>query len=199
VLIVKPRARFGRTIKLHGRLTTPGGNPLVDSEVEVSEQLALPGAVPRRIASLRTSRTGRFTFKALRGPSRVLRFRYAGTGTIRARTTTVDLRVQASSTLHPSRRKVRNGEYVTFRGRVRGRPLPSAGKLVELQVFTRGQWRTFAQPRASARTRRWAYAYRFEAVRGHVRFRFRARIRKETGFPYDLGYSRQKSVTVVGL
>lgn len=199
VLIVKPLARFGRTIRLNGRLTTPGGNPLVDREIEVSEQMALPGAMPRRIASVRTSRTGRFTFKALRGPSRILRFRYRGTGTIRARTSAVDLRIQASSTMRPSQRRVRNGEYVTFRGRVRGRPLPLAGKLVELQVFTRGQWRTFAQPRASARTGRWVYAYRFEAVRGHVRFRFRARIRKETGFPYDLGYSRQKSVTVVGL
>jgi hypothetical protein len=199
VLIVKPRARFGRTTTLHGRLTTPGGNPLVDSEVEVSEQVELPGAIPTRIASLRTSRTGRFTFKALRGPSRILFFRYGGTGTIRGRTTAVDLRIEASSTLRTNRRAAHNGEYVTFRGRVRGRPLPPAGKLVELQVFTRGQWRTFAQPRASARTGRWSYAYRFEAVRGRERFRFRARIRKETGFPYDLGVSRQKSVTVLGL
>jgi hypothetical protein len=165
----------------------------------VSEQLELPGAADRPIASLRTSRTGRFTFKALRGPSRILRFRYGGTATIRARTTAVDLRIQASTTFRPNRRIVRNGEYVTFRGRVRGRPLPPEGKLVELQVFTRGQWRTFAQPRASARTGRWLYAYRFEAVRGRARFRFRARIRKEVGFPYDLGYSRQKAVTVIGL
>jgi hypothetical protein len=199
IWIVKPRAHFGHTIRLRGRLTSPGGNPLVDSEVEVWQQLRLPDAQRVRIASLRTSRTGRFTFKALRGPSRVLFFRYPGTRTIRARTTAVDLRIQASSSFHVSARAVRNGQAVTFRGRVRGRPLPAEGKLVELQVFTRGQWRTFAQPRASARTGRWAYPYRFEAIQGHARFQFRARIRKELGFPYDLGYSRQRSVTVSGL
>ena len=78
VLIERPRSRFGHTIPLRGRLTSPGGNPLAGKEVEVSEQTKVPGAAWRPIATLRTSQSGRFTFRALRGPSRTLRFRFGG-------------------------------------------------------------------------------------------------------------------------
>jgi hypothetical protein len=111
----------------------------------------------------------------------------------------VELRVRSSTTLRVSHTDVVNGEYVTFRGRVKGRHLPATGKLVELQVFTRRRWRTFAQPRASARTGRWTYQYRFEAIRGHARFRFRARVRNEAGYPFHTGTSRSVRVTVRGL
>ena len=70
-----------------------------------------------------------------------------------------------------------NGEYVTFRGHVRGRWIPPEGTLVELQVFTRG---TLADLRAAAGLAghgRWEFQYRFETIRGNVTFRFRARIR----------------------
>ena len=76
-----------------------------------------------------------------------------------------------------------NGEYVTFRGRLKGGRIPAAGALVELQVRSRGKWRTFAQPRANAAPARWRYQYRFETVRGGARFRFRARVRRQAGYP----------------
>jgi hypothetical protein len=199
ILVPPPRTRYGRTIRLRGRLTTPGANPVAGANLEVWEQLTLPGAEWRQIATIPTSRSGRFTFKALRGPSRLLRFRYPGTATVRARTMTVALRVRATSSIRPSRRHLVNGEEVTFHGRVKGGPIPAGGKLVELQVYTRRRWRTFAQPRASSRTGLWAYRYRFEAIRGRVTFRFRARIRKEAGYPYELGTSRRVRVTVRGV
>nr|MBA2634277.1 hypothetical protein [Chloroflexota bacterium] len=37
ILLVRPKARYGRTIPLSGRLTTPGANPLVGAAVEVWE------------------------------------------------------------------------------------------------------------------------------------------------------------------
>jgi hypothetical protein len=121
VLVVKPQTRYGRTVKLTGRLTMPGANPLVGVPVEVFERVALPGAEFQRVATISTSRTGRFVFKALRGPSRTLRFRYPGTPTIRSRTSEVDLRVRASTTIRPSRRFV-----VT--GRVRHLPRAPEGR-----------------------------------------------------------------------
>ena len=36
------------------------------------------------------------------------------------------------------------------------------------------------------------------ATRGTVRYRFRARIRREAAYPYELGYSRSLVVTVRG-
>jgi hypothetical protein len=92
-----------------------------------------------------------------------------------------------------------NGEYVTFRGRLRGGNIPTGGKLIELQVFTRRLWRTFAVPRADARTGRWSFMYRFETISGVARFRFRARIEREAGYPLHAGNSRQIAVTVHGI
>ena len=92
-----------------------------------------------------------------------------------------------------------NGEYVVFRGRLAGGWIPATGALVELQVYSRRDWRTFAQPRASQRTGRWAYRYRFETVRGRASFRFRARVRRQPGLPFVTGSSRSVRVRVHGL
>jgi hypothetical protein len=199
ILVERPHAGYGRTILLHGRLTTPGANPLANAGVEVWEQVSLPGAGWTHLANIETSRTGRFTYRALRGPSRLVQFRYGGTATVRPRRSTVALLVRGSTSLDVGRHRVVNGDYVTFHGHLRGKPVPAEGKLVELQVFTRRRWRTFAQPRANPSTGRWSYRYQFEAVRGRERFRFRARVRKEDGYPYELGTSRRVAVVVQGL
>jgi hypothetical protein len=198
VLVTRPRSRYGRTVPLHGRLTTPGANPVAGAGVEVWEQVAQPGAAWAQIATIQTSRTGRFMFKALRGPSRLVQFRYHGTAVVRSRVTTVDLRVKATSTMRVNRHHVSNGDDVTFRGRLGGRPIPPGGKLVELQVYSRHKWRTFGTARANESTGRWSYRYRFEAILGRVSFRFRARIRREATYPFDLGTSRQVRVSVRG-
>jgi hypothetical protein len=198
-LVRRPRARFGHTIRLRGRLTSPGGNPLADREVRVFEQTNVPGAAWREIATLQTNAKGRFTFRALRGPSRTLRFRYGGSDTIRGRTAEVRLGVRAATSMRASRSRVVNGDDVTFRGQLRGAPRPSPGKLVELQARTRGGWRTFATTRANQRTGRWLYRYRFSATRGSVRYRFRARVPKESSYPYETGVSRSVVVGVRGL
>jgi hypothetical protein len=149
------------------------------------------------VATVRTNVDGRFRFKALPGPSRALRFRFAGTPTVRGHSSYVRLRVRAASTIHVSRRKVVNGEAVTFTGAVQGE-VPPSGKLLQLQVFSRGSWLTFATPRADQRGK-WRHEYRFTATRGVTRYRFRARLPRESGFPYAAGTSRQVKVKVTGL
>jgi len=199
VLRVNPSARFGRTIPLRGRLTMPGGNPLADTQVEVWERVKLPTADWRRVSVITTSKTGRFRFNALRGPSRTLRFRYPGTATIRSRTTQIDLGVRAMTSFRATRNRVVNGEEVRFHGRLRGRQTGQTGKLLYVQVFTRGRWSTFATPRANRASGLWSQPYRFSATRGLVRYRFRVLIPRETSFPYETGRSRSVVVTVRGL
>ena len=96
-----------------------------------------------------------------------------------------------------SKRAVLDGQTVTFRGTLRGRPLPLAGKLVNLQVHYRGRWRTFATPRANTRGA-WKFTYRFQATHGVIRYSFRAQVKREAAYPYELGYSRRVTVTVRG-
>jgi hypothetical protein len=197
-LATKPSVAVGRSTRLYGRLTL-AGKAMPGAPVEVWRRLELDGAGWARIGTVTTSRTGRFSYLARRGPARTVRFRYPGTPTIRGRSGDVALRVRAATSMRPSRRSVINGEYVTFRGRLKGGWIPPAGALVELQVSSRGQWRTFAQPRARAGTGRWAYRYRFETVRGRATFRFRARIRRQPDFPFITGASRPIRVKVRGL
>jgi hypothetical protein len=197
-LATKPAVRIGRATRLYGRLTV-AGRSMPGTPVQVWRRLELDGASWAQIATVTTSRTGRFSYRARRGPARAIRFRYPGTPTIRGRNGDVALRVRASTTLRPNRHTVINGEYVTFRGRLKGGWIPPAGTLVELQVYSRGQWRTFAQPRARTASGRWAYRYRFETVRGRATFRFRARIRRQPDYPFTTGASRAVRVKVRGL
>ena len=190
---------FGKRLKLRGRLTAAGGNPLAGREVEVLESPSLELANWRRVGAVRTSRSGRFSYFAPRGTSRVLRFRFPGTPTIRPASHTVQIRVRAAATMSSSRHAVVNGEEVTFHGRLKGGHLPPTGKLLQLQAFSRRRWLTFATPRADARTGKWRYRYRFAATRGRVRYRFRVRIPKEAEFPYATGTSRTVRVLVRGL
>jgi hypothetical protein len=198
-LVERPQTRFGRTIPLTGRLTSPGNNPLAGVDVQIYEQTKLAAAPWRLIATVRTSRTGHFIFRALRGPSRTLRFRYGGSDTIRGQSAQVRLGVRAAATMRASRHRVVNGDDVRFHGRLLGRPLPNPGKLIELQAFARGRWLTFRTVRANPRTGRWSYTYRFSATRGNVRYRFRARVPRDASYPYESGVSRQVEVRVRGL
>jgi hypothetical protein len=198
IYITRPRIAVGRPVRVGGRLVAPGGNPLQGATVEVSARPHAAGTMFQPVASLTTSRTGRFTYLVPAGPSRTVRFRYPGTPTVRAQTSDVTVLVRAGSTIRASRRRVVNGEPVTFAGRLRGGWVPAAGKLVEVQFFARGRWRTFATTRADTNGR-WRYEYRFDGTRGTVRWRFRARIPLEVAYPFTAGTSRPVAVTVHGL
>ena len=111
----------------------------------------------------------------------------------------IELGVRAMTTFRASRDRVVNGEEIRFHGRLKGRQTGETGKLLYLQVFTRGRWSTFATPRANRATGVWSESYRFSATRGLVRYRFRVLIPREASFPYETGASRSVRVTVRGL
>ena len=84
-----------------------------------------------------------------------------------------------------------------FVGRVTTRPIPAAGKLLEIQAYFRGRWRTFSTLRTNA-LGRWRFRYRFGATLGRVTYRFRARLPAEGGYPFIDGTSRVVRVLVLG-
>ena len=121
---------------------------------------------------------------------------FAGGADLAPLARTAQLRVRASSTIHASRRVLRGRGRVRFSGRLglRGATIPRSGKLVELQAYDRGRWRTFATARARGSKGRWSSSYTFAGTPG--RYPVRLRIRREAVFPYDLGYSRSVVVRV---
>lgn len=195
----RPLVGQGRRVRIHGRLTAPGGNALAEVDVEVAARLAITGVDFQPVATLKTSRTGRFSYLVPAGPSRILRFRYPGAAKIRPQTREIHVRVRGESTVHVDRRRVVNGEPVTFSGRLRGGFVPGSGKLLELQFRDRGKWRTFRTLRAAPSDGRWSYTYRFDGTRGTRTYRFRLRIPRENEYPFSTGRSCRVAVTVRGL
>jgi hypothetical protein len=191
----KRRLRFGHRARLRGRVTTPTGEPLAHVPVQATTTVRRRGATARPIAGTTTSKHGRFRLTIPRGPSRTLRVIVPPTDATLRAARGVGLRVAASSTIHANRHVVGPGTVVRFSGRVRraGQRLPKRGLLVALQGRSAGAWRTFADTRTT-RQGRWHARYRFRGIPG--RYPVRLRIRRQGGFPFDLGYSRATTVRV---
>ncbi len=198
VLAPKARVRFGRRATISGRLVNPDGQPIDGATVTVLARRDLPGRHFTAAGFVRTDRKGRFRYRVRGVASRILRFQYDGSRRIHGSRRDVAVRVPAASTVRADRNRVLNGQTVTFSGRVLTRPIPSVGKLVEIQAYFRGRWRTISTTR-TGRKARWSFRYRFGGTTGVVRYRFRALLSREGGYPFATGHSRVVGVTVRGL
>jgi len=107
----------------------------------------------------------------------------------------VRLDVRAGVTLRVSPSRVRPGRRVRLSGTLRGTPRPNGGKLVVVQAYDRGRWRTFDTARASRTTGRYVTRYRFSS-RARGSYRMRTQVRTEASYPYALGYSSERRVRV---
>ncbi len=193
VLAPTGSARFGRPVRLGGRLVNAEGDAITGARVLVYSRTATS---PEKLAGVTgTDGSGRYRFNARASSSRTFRFVYEGTGLILPAQREVKLLVPAASSIGASRRRLRNGGAVTFGGRLRA---PAAGKLVELQVLLSGAFQTFKTTRTGSGGR-WAVQYRFKRSCGRTRYRFRARIPAEGTYPFETGRTRRVGVTVRGL
>ena len=197
VTVLRPASgvAFGRRVQVTGRLLNRDGQGIAGAEVQV---LSRSDVSPEQlVAVLHTDSSGSYTYTATGDTSRILRFACAGSSSILPAQAEVRLQVPAVSSLHVSRRHVLNGHAVTFSGRVRTLPFPAGGKLIELQVFLSGRWQTFRTARTD-QAGRWALPYRFARTRGLQRYRFRAELPHEAGYPFTDGRSRSVRVRVTG-
>jgi hypothetical protein len=188
---------FGKRAVAKGSLEAENGAPLADEVVDVYAQSAAAGSAFERIGAVRTDPKGGFSYTLPVGTSRAVTFRFEGSGRHRSSEAVVTVKVPAVSTIAATPKRVRNGQSILLRGRLRSLPIPTAGKVLDLQAFYRGRWRTFATPRAKTNGK-WSYRYRFGATRGTVTYPFRVLIRPESAYPYDLGYSPTVRVVVRG-
>jgi hypothetical protein len=185
--------RHDRKIRLGGLLANSDGQPIEGATIEALEKQADGALVAVGLAT--TGANGRFHYVVKAARNRDLIFRYGGSRRIGSAATGFLLLVPASTSIRPDRRRLLNGQQVLFTGRVRTRPLPSVGKLVEMQAYFRGRWRTFSTVRA-VNGGRWRFSYRFGGTVGTVTYRFRARLPSEGGYPFISGNSRVVKVVV---
>lgn len=173
---------FNRGTAVRGRLRTASGNAIANARVEVTESGAR-GSRRAISAAAVTRADGSFTYAVrARGTSRTLKFQYRPNlgGSDVAATKRLRLAVAASSSL-----RVRlNGIRVIYRGRVISRPLPRAGKRIEVQGrVVGGAWTTFAATRTN-HAGRFSGTYRLRVRRPGVHLQFRVRVPVEDGYPY---------------
>jgi hypothetical protein len=188
--------KHGKRAASAGRLVTAQGVPIADAPIVVEGQPRSGGPFVR-LGVARTDAQGNFRFTIPAGPSRTVRYRYDGINTVRPADAQLTTKVAAAARLKVDRRRLRNGQTVRFTGRLLGKPIPKAGKLVALQARVGREWRTFATPRANAKGV-FKHRYRFTATTGLRRYEFRALVAREAAYPYEKGVSRIVKVTVRG-
>jgi hypothetical protein len=189
------RVPFGRRAVLRGRLTLSAGQPVADAQLRVVSRVRRGGAPLRELGVVTTDRRGRFSAPVPAGPSRTIGLRFEGRDQVLRGARGVGVRVPAASTIRASRRLLSGAGRVGFRGRLRtaGQPIPDRGLVIILQGREQSRWRTFADTRTDRRGR-WRTSYRFRGFGGT--YPIRARIRRQAGYPFELGYSRTVRVRV---
>lgn len=195
--VLEPRATvaFGSRVRLGGRLVNRAGHPLSEAKVLVYSRA--PEGIERLEDTIATDSDGRFTYELEARSSRRFRFSYGGAATILPVEGVVTVLATATSTFSVKPKHVLNGDSVTFSGRVKGRPLPEAGKLLELQVELSDEWQTFRTVRSEP-DGTWRIVYPFKRTCGIQRFPFRTHLPGEAGYPLEPGNSHELTVRVRG-
>ena len=139
--------RAGGLVRLNGFLATASGQPIEGATIEALEKHPGGALTPIGVATTGTDGKFHYTVKARR--NRDMLFRYGGSSRVGAATSDFTMLVPADTSIRPDRGRLLNGQQVVFRGRVLTRPLPRQGKLIEMQAYFRGRWRTFSTVRAN--------------------------------------------------
>ncbi|MFL5894088.1 MAG: carboxypeptidase-like regulatory domain-containing protein [Thermoleophilaceae bacterium] len=188
------KVRFGKKATITGHLLDPSGKSIAGAQLVVLTKRAAATARFAKVTTVPTDANGRYTYVAPAGESRIVRVAYYAftNDTAVADASEVTLLVAGALTLKAPKRIV-NEHAATFRGQLRGKPVPKAGVLIDLQVWFHNKWRTFATPRTNAKG---AFRYKYRFTQGAATWTFRARFRKDSLYPYELSYSKRLSVRV---
>jgi hypothetical protein len=198
------RAAAARTVAfrsrptLRARLTDASGRPITGAALWMAtrdrgEDWRISG--PPHM----TSKTGRIGLRLPAGhPSRMVNLVYFPFSDSHKQTVgrPVRLGVRAGVRLSVSRSRIRNGQRLTFTGRVAGLRA-GRGVLASLQAKVRGSYRSFRQVRVLPAAE-WGFrtTYRFTRTGRATRYRFRLAVLKQAGMPYEAGFSPVRTVIV---
>jgi hypothetical protein len=184
---------FGKGAEISGRLETNAGDPVPGAALCI--KMATIGVDPsaQTVASVVTGAEGTYEYKVDPGPDRriVIGYRYDSRQVAR------DVRYYAhvAPTLKSSPPVLRNGESVHLWGRLPG---PRAGRrVVVMQANAPGsrRWITFRRATSNAKGA-FRSDYRFTSTTRRTRYRFRALVPSQAGYPWVQGHSKPVSVLV---
>lgn len=188
------RFRYGRSMPLTGRVSTPAAAPPAGLSVAVTEEFEPGTGLEPRTTTVQTAADGGFSARLEPGPNRRVRVEFGGNRLLsRSCSRQLRLEVRPAVRLYASVRTARvGGPPVVFSGSVS--PVPISP--VELQFrVAHGRWSEFRGVEADATGHfRYPYAFSDNDSRG-VSFQFRAVVPRRPGWPYAPGASLPVMVT----
>jgi hypothetical protein len=164
---------WGERRRVSGTLLRPDGRPVSGARLTVTSRVRTLDAEPVEIGHVTTDSVGRFSYVLGAGVSRVVTFGFRDSAALR--TAAITVRVVPRVTL----RATAGGQV---QGRVAGAPA-GLRKVIELQAFRGGAWRTLASTRLAATSGTFTYRPRTRTVR------IRALVRTDPGWPFLTGHS----------
>jgi hypothetical protein len=182
--------RSDRPAVLHGRVMG-GSGPVAGTTVCALTRVRIPGA-PIVVGALATSGPdGRYELELAPGPGREVFVHHAFGDRVIARHG-LGVRSVVRPTLAVDPGRARAGDRLGFEGSLPG---PACGdRLVKVQArIGKRRWQVFRTDRTDAGCG-FAAHYRLRETRSAKRYRFRALVPEQAGYPYESGYS--PSVTV---
>jgi hypothetical protein len=193
---------YRREGEISGRLLDDSGSPVRNEAVEVVETFDEGSLIDRRQRTVKTDSRGRFRSTLPRGPSRDVFVSYDGSRRYRAASYVgLDFNVRGATKMRVSKRRVRAGRSVAFKGRVKRyfARIPRGGKLVVVQVKSGRRWTTLREAVGTDGRGRIKLRHRFRGFYLEpVTFTFRLKATRENGWPYrGAAVSRKQRVTVL--
>ena len=196
------RIPYGRTALVKGRLADSGGGALASQPVRITETPALGARAGVSVTTVTTGEDGHFSFDLRRGTSRRVSVEFRGGERYSGSSVgPLELEVAGSVRFRARPRRLKTGQRVRLRGRVRSgwARRPDRGSLVAIQYFEKaaGRWRPVLVTRAD-RGGRFRAGYRFRYITGRARIRLRTVLLDSQYFPYASGHSKPVLVRVRG-
>ena len=187
--------RKASSTEIRGRLLSAGGAPVAGARVCVATRIPILGNLERVVATPRTRPDGRFEAELSAGPSRRVRVAYWWSRAhVAERHLSLSVPAHPRLVLHPHH-PLHNGHAVRFTVKLQG---PAAERRwVRIQARSGHRWVEVRNGRSNA-VGIYRARYRFHATTGRRRYRFRAVVPSQRGYPYERGHSRVKRITVIG-
>jgi hypothetical protein len=188
------RVKAGQGALLTGRLTDGAGNPVAGAVLCTRE--AVGRGRLAAVGTVTTDANGRYRYRVSPGPNRRLEVGYRYDRNQIESGALFKSRLQPKLKLWPKRR-TSNGKRIRMYGSIPGPR--RGGRIVILQASAlhSHSWLTFRKARTDALGNFTAH-YRFTSTGTTTRYRFRALVPAQNGYPYEGGTSRTRKIKVIG-
>lgn len=185
--------KAGQGAALTGRLTERSGRPVEGATLCMREGIA--GGPLESVGTLRTNGEGRYRFGVAPGPNRRLQVGYRYNRRQLDREASFFSRLRPKLKLSPKRR-TRNGKRLRLYGSIPGPSNDSRVVILQARYPNSRQWNTFAKAKTDSHGQYFT-RYRFRATFVTTRYRMRALVPAQKGYPYKGGVSRVKRIRVI--